>query len=112
MGVDAGDADNVIPQTAELQGTARALVPHVRDLLEKIKREQIREEGTSAERFMAGDRVCFDSTVYCNRCAACRAGFVNRCENRQVLGVSGDFALGLPFGTVVNGLPPFAAIAV
>ncbi|HEX5787760.1 MAG TPA: TonB-dependent receptor [Woeseiaceae bacterium] len=29
---------------------------------------------------------------------------------RQVLGVSGDYALGLPFGTVVNGLPPFSAI--
>ena len=31
----AGSAGNVIPQTAELTGTARSLLPHVRDLLEK-----------------------------------------------------------------------------
>ena len=35
-----------------------------------------------------GTRVCFDSTVYCNRCEACRRGEVNRCVRRQVLGVS------------------------
>ena len=38
--------------------------------------------------FDKGDRVCFDSTVYCNKCEACRAGLFNRCEKRQVLGVS------------------------
>jgi len=31
----AGNADNVIPQTAQLRGTARSLTPAVRDLLEK-----------------------------------------------------------------------------
>jgi amidohydrolase len=31
----AGNAGNVIPERAELTGTARSLVPHVRDLLEK-----------------------------------------------------------------------------
>jgi hippurate hydrolase len=31
----AGNADNVIPQTAQLQGTARSLAPAVQDLLEK-----------------------------------------------------------------------------
>ena len=35
-----------------------------------------------------GDRVCFDSTVYCNECGPCRKGLFNRCEARQVLGVS------------------------
>ena len=35
-----------------------------------------------------GDRVSFDSTVYCNRCGPCRSGIYNRCEQRQVLGVS------------------------
>lgn len=35
-----------------------------------------------------GDRVCFDSTIYCNECAACQRGAYNRCEQRQVLGVS------------------------
>jgi hippurate hydrolase len=31
----AGNADNVIPQTVQLRGTARSLTPEVRDLLEK-----------------------------------------------------------------------------
>lgn len=44
--------------------------------------------GKNVKGFEKGDRVCFDSTVYCNQCEACRAGFYNRCENRQVLGVS------------------------
>jgi len=35
----AGNADNVIPQTATLRGTARSLTPEVRDLLEKRVRE-------------------------------------------------------------------------
>jgi L-iditol 2-dehydrogenase len=44
--------------------------------------------GSRVSGIAAGDRVCFDSTVYCNACAACRAGAFNRCERRQVLGVS------------------------
>ena len=35
-----------------------------------------------------GDRICFDSTVYCNQCPACKQGMYNRCVRRQVLGVS------------------------
>jgi threonine dehydrogenase-like Zn-dependent dehydrogenase len=35
-----------------------------------------------------GDRITFDSTVYCNQCPACRAGRVNLCQGRSVLGVS------------------------
>lgn len=35
-----------------------------------------------------GDRVTFDSTVYCNECEMCKVGKVNLCANRQVLGVS------------------------
>lgn len=35
-----------------------------------------------------GDRVTFDSTVYCNTCEMCRQGKVNLCAKRQVLGVS------------------------
>ena len=41
----AGSADNVIPQTATLRGTARSLVPEVRDTLEKRLREIV--EGTA-----------------------------------------------------------------
>lgn len=37
-----------------------------------------------------GDRVTFDSTVYCGECFFCRLGQVNLCNNRRVLGVSCD----------------------
>ena len=48
----------------------------------------VEETGGNVKAFEKGDRVCFDSTVYCNSCEQCLAGFYNRCENRQVLGVS------------------------
>ena len=35
-----------------------------------------------------GDRVTFDSTVYCGRCFHCTRGEVNLCDRREVLGVS------------------------
>ena len=39
-----------------------------------------------------GDRVTFDSTVFCGRCEFCRRGDVNLCDARMVLGVScGDY---------------------
>ncbi len=41
----AGTADNIIPQTARLSGTARSLTPHVRDTLEKRLHEVV--EGTA-----------------------------------------------------------------
>jgi hippurate hydrolase len=41
----AGTADNIIPQTAQLRGTARTLSPTVRDLLEKRLHEVV--EGTA-----------------------------------------------------------------
>ena len=44
--------------------------------------------GANVEGIAPGSRVCFDSTIYCNRCAACRQGRYNRCAHRQVLGVS------------------------
>jgi L-iditol 2-dehydrogenase len=44
--------------------------------------------GADVSGFRAGDRVTFDSTVYCGACEFCRAGAVNLCDNRQVLGVS------------------------
>ena len=37
----AGTTDNVIPQTAQLRGTARSLTPKVRDLLEERLREVV-----------------------------------------------------------------------
>ena len=44
--------------------------------------------GAQAKGVRPGDRVCFDSTIYCNACPACRRQQVNRCERREVLGVS------------------------
>ena len=39
-----------------------------------------------------GDRVTFDSMVYCGDCWHCRRGETNLCDNRMVLGVScGDY---------------------
>src|ERR1700704_5059003 len=39
-----------------------------------------------------GDRVTFDSTIYCGACKHCLRGNINLCDNRQVLGVScGDY---------------------
>ena len=37
-----------------------------------------------------GDRVTFDSTVYCGECIYCTRGEVNLCQDRRVLGVSCD----------------------
>ena len=48
--------------------------------------------GVAVTGFAAGDRVTFDSTVYCGRCDFCRRGDVNLCDARMVLGVScGDY---------------------
>src|SRR5215469_686100 len=48
--------------------------------------------GSSVNRFKAGDRVTFDSTVYCGECVFCRRGEVNLCDRREVIGVScGDY---------------------
>jgi L-iditol 2-dehydrogenase len=35
-----------------------------------------------------GDRVTFDSTVYCGTCDFCRRGLINLCDSRRVVGVS------------------------
>ncbi|HLK17136.1 MAG TPA: galactitol-1-phosphate 5-dehydrogenase [Fimbriimonadaceae bacterium] len=50
------------------------------------------EVGAAAEGWHTGDRVTFDSTIFCGACGYCRAGQINLCDNRQVLGVScGDY---------------------
>jgi len=48
--------------------------------------------GSAVRHFAPGDRVTFDSTVYCGECSNCRRGDINLCDRRQVLGVScGDY---------------------
>ncbi len=48
----------------------------------------IEEMGHAVKDFKIGDRVTFDSNVYCGRCRYCRLGCPNLCESRRVLGVS------------------------
>ena len=52
----------------------------------------VAEIGSDVAGLRPGDRVTFDSTVYCGKCFFCRRGDVNLCDNRNVLGVScGDY---------------------
>jgi L-iditol 2-dehydrogenase len=52
----------------------------------------VAELGLGVKRFHRGDRVTFDSTVYCGKCRFCVRGEVNLCDRREVLGVScGDY---------------------
>jgi L-iditol 2-dehydrogenase len=44
--------------------------------------------GWGVSGYARGDRVTFDSTVYCGGCDYCRRGAVNLCDARMVLGVS------------------------
>ena len=46
--------------------------------------------GKQVENWSEGDRVTFDSTIYCEECHFCRKGLINLCDNRRVLGVSCD----------------------
>ncbi len=50
----------------------------------------IAEVGKNVKDFSKGDRVTFDSTIYCGRCYYCLRGFINLCNNRRVMGVSCD----------------------
>jgi L-iditol 2-dehydrogenase len=48
--------------------------------------------GSAVQGLAEGERVTFDSTIYCGECPHCRRGNVNLCDRRQVLGVScGDY---------------------
>jgi L-iditol 2-dehydrogenase len=44
--------------------------------------------GSAARQYRPGDRVTFDSTVFCGACPFCLRGEINLCDRRQVLGVS------------------------
>ncbi len=62
----------------------------------------IEKVGENVPNFKPGDRVTFDSTVYCGRCYFCRRGEVNLCDNRKVLGVScNDYRLNGAFAEYV-----------
>jgi L-iditol 2-dehydrogenase len=44
--------------------------------------------GSKVTGWNVGDRVAFDSMIYCGRCDACRSGHTNLCPERRVIGVS------------------------
>jgi L-iditol 2-dehydrogenase len=44
--------------------------------------------GAQVQGLCEGDRVTFDSTVYCGHCEYCSRGEINLCDSRQVIGVS------------------------
>jgi L-iditol 2-dehydrogenase len=75
---------------------------------------EVERTGRSVQGFDRGDRVTFDSTVWCGACEYCSRGAVNLCTNRRVLGVScayyrhhGAFAefVSVP-ARILHKLPP------
>ena len=48
----------------------------------------IAEVGGAVNGWKSGDRVTFDSTIFCGACEFCRRGQINLCNQRRVLGVS------------------------
>jgi len=63
----------------------------------------IDEVGAAVSGWSVGDRVTFDSTVYCGECESCKKGQVNLCPQRNVLGVScGDYRRHGAFAEFVN----------
>ncbi|MDD4870132.1 MAG: galactitol-1-phosphate 5-dehydrogenase [Kiritimatiellae bacterium] len=50
----------------------------------------IAETGHAVQGWKKGERITFDSTIYCGQCWHCKRGEINLCDNRRVLGVSCD----------------------
>jgi L-iditol 2-dehydrogenase len=46
--------------------------------------------GEQVSAWQVGERVTFDSTIYCGECYYCQQEQINLCDNRRVLGVSCD----------------------
>ena len=50
----------------------------------------VSEVGSNVKKLQLGQRVTFDSTLYCGKCFFCQRGDINLCNDRRVLGVSCD----------------------
>jgi len=42
------------------------------------------------DKLKVGQRITFDSSIFCNNCSFCCTGMINHCINRRVFGVSTD----------------------
>lgn len=63
----------------------------------------VAEVGEGVTAFQLGDRVTFDSSVYCGDCGFCRTGFFNLCDHREIVGVStADFRRSGAFAEFVT----------
>ena len=49
---------------------------------------EVVEVGGAVTSFKKGDRITFDSTIFCGECFYCLNGMMNLCDSRTVLGVS------------------------
>jgi len=59
--------------------------------------------GAGVTDWHVGDRVTFDSTIYCGQCEYCRSRQVNLCNAREVIGVScGDYRRNGAFAEYVS----------
>ena len=59
--------------------------------------------GSAVSKVSEGDRITFDSTVFCGACEYCLRGQINLCDNRKVLGVScGDYRRAGAFAEFVT----------
>jgi L-iditol 2-dehydrogenase len=75
--------------------------------------------GSGVAAFRAGDRVTFDSTIFCGACPFCLRGDINLCDHREVLGVScGEYRRAGAFAEfvtvperIVHRLPPSMSFA-
>jgi L-iditol 2-dehydrogenase len=71
-----------------LDGSTRRRIPPV--IMGHEASGIIAEIGQDVKGWQPGDRVTFDSTIYCGTCHFCRQGAINLCDRRRVLGVSCD----------------------
>lgn len=51
---------------------------------------EIVKTGENVSDWKVGDRVAFDSMIFCAECEACKTGHTNLCPERRVIGVSCD----------------------
>jgi threonine dehydrogenase-like Zn-dependent dehydrogenase len=50
----------------------------------------VEETGVAVKRFKEGDRVVFNSTLFCGECPSCAHGMQNMCDSAKVYGVATD----------------------